>query len=92
MAALLVMFAAQQLQRKKSPELAERIDFYASMVSIGLVAASPLLGVAGLIGGLRRHSRDTMIIAGLGLFLGSVLLLVTIWANIFVAQATSGSP
>lgn len=87
-AALAVMWIARQLERKQTDSVASAINFMGSTLSVVLIVAGIVLGVAAIIGGLRRGSRDTIIIGLLGLAISSGFFLLTVWAYIFARGAS----
>lgn len=87
-AALAIMWIARQLERKQTDAVASAINFMGSTLSVVLIVAGIVLGVAAVIGGLRRGSRDTIIIALLGLAISSGFFLLTVWAYIFARGAS----
>jgi hypothetical protein len=58
-----------------------------SWFSLLVVLAGATLGAAGLVGGWRRKSADTQVIAGLGLVLNAGIVFVVIWYFTFVRPA-----
>jgi hypothetical protein len=82
-AALAVMWIARQSERKQTEAVASAINLIGSSLSLPLIVAGVVCGIAGILGGLRRGSRDTVIIATLGLFISGGFLLLTIWALAF---------
>jgi hypothetical protein len=86
-AAPVLMAIAQQVAKPRDPAVGEAIYLIASWTAMLLILAALALGVAGLVGGRRRGSRDTMMIAGIGLFVSGGLFLLSVWVNVFVALA-----
>ena len=84
-AALLVMWIARQLERRQEELVATTIDNLGSGISLSIVVLGLACGIAGVIGGLRRGSRDTVMIAGLGLFIGGGYFLLTVWGIVFLS-------
>jgi hypothetical protein len=79
-AALLLMGVARYLEQTRQLEL----DALASSVTSLLIIVGLVCGLVAVIGGLRLRSRDTLIIAGLGLFFSGGYALLTVWALVFV--------
>ncbi|QDU97266.1 hypothetical protein [Lignipirellula cremea] len=87
-AAFLLMCVFRQLSGTDTLTPSGRFWFYtASTLATGLIAAGAVAGVIGLVRGIRSRSWDTSIIAGLGLFVTSVLTGVILLALIFARQA-----
>lgn len=86
-AALAIMWIARQLERRQAEAVASSINAIGSTLSLLLILAGVAFGIAGIVGGLRRGSRDTVLIAALGLFLSGGFLLLTAWAVVFTAGA-----
>lgn len=87
-AALAIMWIAQQLEREQSETVVNSINLIASSVSMALILAGIGLGIAAIVGGRRLGSRDTIVIATLGLFLGCGFLLLTAYAFYFLRTAS----
>lgn len=56
-----------------------RFDGLIDWLSLLMVLAGIALGVAGMLGGSRRKSPDTMVIAGIGLVLNGGIVFVVVW-------------
>ncbi len=56
-----------------------RFDGLIDWTSLLMVLAGMALGVAGMLGGWRRKSPDTMVIAGIGLVLNGGIVFMVIW-------------
>jgi hypothetical protein len=84
MTAMLVSLLTSQLMGDGAGEGVALINFIGGTVASLLILAGVLLGVVGIIGGLRRRSHDTTMIAGLGLFFSGGYLLLSIWLIIFL--------
>lgn len=56
-----------------------RFDWLVGWSSLLIVLAGVTLGVVGILGGRRRKSVDTQIIAGLGLLLNLGIVFVVVW-------------
>jgi hypothetical protein len=82
-AAMLVNLLAGQLMEDNAP-ITNPVNLIAGTVSSLLLLAGVAMGVAGIVGGLRRRSHDTTMIAGLGLFLSGGAVLLTIWVVAFL--------
>jgi hypothetical protein len=56
-----------------------RFEGLVGWMSLLVVLVGIVLGTAGLVGGWRRRSVDTMTIAGIGLVLNSGIVFVVVW-------------
>ncbi len=86
-AALAIMWVARQLERDQSASITSAINIVGSAVSFLFILAGIGLGITAIVGGLRRGSRDTVIIAAIGLLLSSGFLLLTAYAFIYLQTA-----
>jgi hypothetical protein len=84
-AAMLIIALARQLERHRSPGVAVMIENVSNSLSATIAVLGFALGIAGMIGGWRRRSHDTMMIAGLGLFVSGGYLVLAIFANVLTA-------
>lgn len=82
-AAMLVNLLAGQLMEEDA-SITNPVNLIAGTVSSLLLLAGVVLGIAGIVGGWRRRSHDTTLIAGLGLFLSGGAVLLTIWVIAFL--------
>ena len=87
---MLLIALARQLERHRSPDVAVMIENVSNGASASIAILGFVLGIAGMIGGWRRRSRDTMMIAGLGLFVSGGYLVLTIFANVLTALIRHG--
>lgn len=84
MAAMLVNLLAGQWMGDGEGDAAKLINLVGGSISSLLILAGVVLGIVGMVGGLRRRSHDTAMIAGLGLFLSGGYLILTIWVIVFL--------
>jgi hypothetical protein len=57
----------------------EWVSTVADVISIGVIAVGIIAGLAGLCGGIRKRSSDTIGIALIGLFLHGGMLFLAFW-------------
>jgi hypothetical protein len=76
----LLQLVVRYLERTRHLDL----EPLSSNIAALLMAAGMICGIVAVIGALRVRSRDTLIIALLGLFLGGCWVLLTVWAVAFV--------
>jgi hypothetical protein len=76
----LLQIVVRYLERTRQLDL----EPLSSNIAALLMIAGLVCGIIAVIGALRLRSRDTLIIALLGLFLGGCWLLITVWAMVFV--------
>ena len=67
-----------QVASRAGPSLG-RFGWLVDWSSLLVVLAGATLGVAGILGGRRRQSRDTQVIAGIGLALNLGIVFVVVW-------------
>jgi hypothetical protein len=82
LAAVLLTCLAGGLARNQPENVLHQLNLLSSTVALVLVVGGLAAGVYGVIGGRRRGSRDTVIIAALGLLVGGCL--ATFWIVAFV--------
>jgi hypothetical protein len=83
-AAPFVIFLLQIVVRYLEETRQIDLEPLSSNVAALLMISGLICGIIAVIGALRLRSRDTLIIALLGLFLGGVWLVLTVWAAVFV--------
>lgn len=76
-----------QLTRRQLPSETELANQIVGWASMAVVIAGIVAGAAAFVGGRKERSRDTLVMAAIGMLLNGGIVLVTLWMLYLIEAA-----